>query len=125
MSPSRRLRIAATLLASLALGLLLGGCERPTAATPAAAGADDAATHAAPLTVFAAASLKESMDAVAEAYRARTGQAVQVSYAGSSALARQIEQRLDGGTVENVPGGGLSQKGGGCAHDVSENLYLL
>ena len=93
MSPCRRLRIATTLFASLALGLLLGSCERPTTSTPAAAGADDAATHAAPLTVFAAASLKESMDAVAEAYHARTGQAVQVSYAGSSALARQIEQR--------------------------------
>src|SRR5690606_1844318 len=46
----------------------------------------------APLTVFAAASLKESMDDAALAFRRDTGQAVRVSYAGSSALARQIEQ---------------------------------
>jgi len=46
----------------------------------------------APLTVFAAASLKESMDEAALAYRHNTGQEVRVSYAASSALARQIEQ---------------------------------
>ena len=45
-----------------------------------------------PLTVFAAASLKESMDAAALAFQRDSGQAVRVSYAGSSALARQIEQ---------------------------------
>jgi len=47
----------------------------------------------APITVFAAASLKESMDAAAARYQQDTGQAVRVSYAASSALARQIEQR--------------------------------
>lgn len=46
----------------------------------------------APLTVFAAASLKESMDEAAGAYQRQTGQPVRVSYAASSALARQIEQ---------------------------------
>ena len=46
----------------------------------------------APLTVFAAASLKESMDAAAMAYRRATGVPVRVSYAASSALARQVEQ---------------------------------
>ncbi|MBD7988031.1 molybdate ABC transporter substrate-binding protein [Luteimonas sp. Sa2BVA3] len=56
-------------------------------AAPGAARAADA-----PLTVFAAASLKESMDEAAAAYQAGTGQAVRVSYAASSALARQIEQ---------------------------------
>lgn len=44
------------------------------------------------LTVFAAASLKESLDEAAAAYREKTGQEVRVSYAASSALARQIEQ---------------------------------
>jgi molybdate transport system substrate-binding protein len=44
------------------------------------------------VTVFAAASLKNSLDAVDAAYTARTGAAVRVSYAASSALARQIEQ---------------------------------
>lgn len=45
-----------------------------------------------PLTVFAAASLKESMDEAAAAYQQATGTPVRVSYAASSALARQIEQ---------------------------------
>lgn len=44
------------------------------------------------LTVFAAASLKESMDAAAAAYQRASGQPVRVSYAASSALARQIGQ---------------------------------
>ena len=46
----------------------------------------------APLTVFAAASLKESLDEAATAYERGGGAAVRVSYAASSALARQIEQ---------------------------------
>ncbi len=45
-----------------------------------------------PVTVFAAASLKNSLDAVDAAYLARTGAAVRASYAASSTLARQIEQ---------------------------------
>jgi molybdate transport system substrate-binding protein len=51
-----------------------------------------AAEAPAPLTVFAAASLKESLDEAATAWQAHTHQAVRVSYAASSALARQIEQ---------------------------------
>ncbi|MDR6672594.1 molybdate ABC transporter substrate-binding protein [Xanthomonas sp. 1678] len=45
-----------------------------------------------PLTVFAAASLKESLDEAAAAYQRASGTPVQVSYAASSALARQVEQ---------------------------------
>jgi molybdate transport system substrate-binding protein len=45
-----------------------------------------------PITVFAAASLKESMDEAAAKFGEETGQQVVVSYAASSALARQIEQ---------------------------------
>lgn len=45
-----------------------------------------------PITVFAAASLKESLDEAAVAYERRTGTPVKVAYAASSALARQIEQ---------------------------------
>ena len=41
--------------------------------------------------VFAAASLKTALDAVAEQWRAEGGQRVALSYAGSPALARQIE----------------------------------
>lgn len=44
------------------------------------------------LTVFAAASLKESLDDTARLWQRRSGQRVVVSYAASSALARQIEQ---------------------------------
>ena len=51
-----------------------------------------AAEKTAPLSVFAAASLKESLDEAAAAYEKASGQTVRVSYAASSALARQIEQ---------------------------------
>lgn len=49
------------------------------------------AVSAANLTVYAAASLKESLDDIAKLYSARTGDKVIVSYGASSALARQIE----------------------------------
>ena len=77
MRRSRRFMLG--LCGLLALALLL-----PGVAGAAAAGR--------PLTVFAAASLKESMDAAAAAYEAASGQPVRVSYAASSALARQIAQ---------------------------------
>lgn len=44
------------------------------------------------LTVFAAASLKNAFDAIGEAFTDETGVNVVFSYAGTSALARQIEQ---------------------------------
>lgn len=56
-------------------------------ALPAQAGAPRPA-----LVVFAAASLKESLDAVAADWTTRSGQPVRVSFASSAALARQIEQ---------------------------------
>ena len=75
-------RIARLLLATM-LSLAVAACgER---GPPAAEGGD-------PLLVFAAASLKESMDAAAAAHAETGGPRVQVSYAASSALARQIEQ---------------------------------
>jgi len=55
------------------------------AAAPAAHAADR-------LTVFAAASLKTALDAAAAAWTAETGNEAVISYAASSALARQIEQ---------------------------------
>jgi len=51
-----------------------------------------APSFAAPLDVFAAASLRGSLDEAATLYERESGQPVRVSYAGSSALARQIEQ---------------------------------
>jgi molybdate transport system substrate-binding protein len=43
------------------------------------------------LTVFAAASLKEALDEAARAFEKASGHVVRISYAASSALARQIE----------------------------------
>jgi molybdate transport system substrate-binding protein len=48
--------------------------------------------QSADVTVFAAASLKNVLDAIAADYRAATGKRVAISYAASSALAKQIEQ---------------------------------
>lgn len=48
--------------------------------------------QAADITVFAAASLKNALDNAAKKYEAKTGEKVVVSYAASSALAKQIEQ---------------------------------
>lgn len=58
----------------------------------ALAGGTVRANSAEKITVFAAASLKNALDAVAEAWKAETGNAAAISYAGSPALARQIEQ---------------------------------
>ena len=75
--------LAQTLRRALAGALLLA---LPAAATlsPATARADD-------LVVFAAASLKNALDDIAATYTDATGTALAISFAGSSALARQIE----------------------------------
>lgn len=76
MTPTfRRRSVLAT------LGLAAAG---PLALVPAAA--------AEPVTVFAAASLKGSLDEAVAAWQAETGGTASISFAGSSALARQIEQ---------------------------------
>jgi molybdate transport system substrate-binding protein len=49
------------------------------------------------VTVFAAASLTDSLKTVADAYKAKTGKAVTLSFGASSALARQIEQGAPAG----------------------------
>lgn len=60
------------------------------AAIVALAGA--APAFAETIRVLAAASLKNALDDTAKAYQAKTGNTVVISYAASSALARQIEQ---------------------------------
>ena len=50
------------------------------------------AAVAEPIVVFAAASLKTALDDVATRWQRETGQAVRISCAGTSALARQVEQ---------------------------------
>jgi molybdate transport system substrate-binding protein len=71
----RWLAAIAALLASLSGGM------------PGARAADDR-----PVLVFAAASLKNALDEVAAKFSQETGTRVAVSYAASSALAKQIEQ---------------------------------
>jgi molybdate transport system substrate-binding protein len=67
------------------------------AVTPALAGAATASSpsndqaHAPTVTVFAAASLKNAFDAAATAFKAKSGIELKISYAGSMALAKQIE----------------------------------
>lgn len=51
-----------------------------------------AGVRAETVTVFAAASLKTAFDAIGEAFEAETGVRLVASYAGTSVLARQIEQ---------------------------------
>lgn len=82
MNPIRRRWLRA--LCTLGFVFAAGAGSAQTAPT--------AADDAAPITVFAAASLKESLDEAAAAYTQARGQSVRVSYAASSALARQIEQ---------------------------------
>jgi molybdate transport system substrate-binding protein len=55
------------------------------------AAACPAAAHAQPLTVFAAASLKNALDEVREQYQKGSGEKAAISYAASSALSKQVE----------------------------------
>lgn len=75
-------------LIALALTLASGNggayAEAPTA-KPSATASESA------VTVFAAASLKNALDAVASAFQTKTGVELKISYAGSMALAKQIE----------------------------------
>lgn len=73
------------LAATLALALLMSPVF---AETPKPKPADASAKT---ITVFAAASMKDALDAVAGAFQTKTGLAVSVSYAGSMTLAKQIE----------------------------------
>ena len=50
-----------------------------------------AAAPAAEIVVFAAASLKEALDDAVRVYDSQSGNAVKISYAASSTLAKQIE----------------------------------
>lgn len=79
---------------------------------PAAAGAE-------PVLVFAAASLRDTVDEAARTYEAKNGVAIKASYAASSALAKQLEAgapahlfiSADGEWAEYVRARGLSRAG--------------
>src|SRR5262245_38291004 len=83
------------------------------------------------LRIFAAASLKESLDGAAHAYESATGHRVLVSYAGSNALAKQIESgapadlfiSADIGWVEYLESRDLVAPG--SRHDLLANDLVL
>ena len=75
--PNRRNFLAATLAAAL---IAFGAATAPSA-------------HAQNTLVMAAASLKDSLEEVAKLYERKTGNKVGLSFAASSALAKQIEQQ--------------------------------
>lgn len=84
----------ARMIRHLAGALVLAGLVL----TSAVARADD-------VLVFAAASLKTALDAVADDWRAQTGKGLTISYAGSSQLARQIEQGAPADIFISASGG--------------------
>ena len=106
------------LLAGLALAALLAGCGERGA--PA-----DAPAAPAPLVVFAAASLKESLDAAGAAFHAAGGAPVQVSYAASPALARQIAQRAPADVFISADGDWMDWLGARGLIDPASRVDLL
>lgn len=73
-------------------GLGLFGAVVMAAAIVLGASGREASAQSAGPTVFAAASMKTALDRIDGAWTAKTGKTVTVSYAASSALAKQIEQ---------------------------------
>jgi molybdate transport system substrate-binding protein len=71
---------------------VLGIILRLAALLVAVAAGPALAKPGADLTVFAAASLREALDEQVRRYGARTGRKIVASYAGSAALARQVER---------------------------------
>ncbi len=64
---------------------------RVGAEVPAPSAPTTGSVAAPPLTIFAAASLKNALDAAAAVYKSKSGVDATISYAGSMALAKQIE----------------------------------
>jgi molybdate transport system substrate-binding protein len=81
----RRLISAALILSSLAL-LPVGAFADPPAPVAAPVASADGPV------IFAAASLKTALDAIAAAWKAKGGKAPAISYASSGVLAKQVEQ---------------------------------
>jgi molybdate transport system substrate-binding protein len=81
----RKLTSAFLVIASLALLPLSAVAEAPAPAVAPAATGDGPV-------IFAAASLKTALDAIAAAWKAQGGQAPAISYGSSGVLAKQVEQ---------------------------------
>ncbi len=107
-------RLSSILLALLAFGVAGARAEAPA---PTPAPAESASAPA--ITIFAAASLKNALDAVSTAFKAKTGVELKISYAGSMALAKQIESgapadvfvSADAASMDYLAGKGLIQAG--------------
>jgi molybdate transport system substrate-binding protein len=82
------------------------------------------AQPAASVTVFAAASLTDSLKTVADAYKARTGASVTLSFGASSTLARQIEQGAQADIFMSADTDWMDylEKGGHIADGTRKNL---
>lgn len=76
---------------SIALFLALVSSGPVQSEVPAGSAPAGAQAAAPAITVFAAASLKNALDAIAAAFKTKSGQELKISYAGSMALARQVE----------------------------------
>lgn len=83
MTKPTRLLTAALVLALVGLPLARAQETRPAGAT---------ATEARPVVVFAAASLRNALDRIAKDWQAKSGIETTLSFAASSAIAKQIEQ---------------------------------
>lgn len=81
--------IAASVLSRLSMRMALTGLMLVTTLW---ADAHAQKTETATITVFAAASLRNALDDAAKAYEKNSGNKIVISYAASSALAKQIEQ---------------------------------
>lgn len=81
--------LAASILSRLSLRMALAGLML---ASTLWADAHAQKTDTSTITIFAAASLRNALNDAAKAYEKSTGNKIVISYAGSSALAKQIEQ---------------------------------
>lgn len=80
-----------SMLQSAVVGFCLTLVTAPGFAKDLATAPAAASTSSNTVTVFAAASLKNALDAIAADYKAKTGVEAKISYAASSTLAKQIE----------------------------------
>ncbi len=83
-----------------------------------------ACAEAAETTVFAAASMKTALDAIAAAWKARTGKATVISYGSSGTLAKQIQSGAPADLFisADVKWMDVLAKGGAIKPDTRENL---
>ena len=88
---TRLLRLSVAALASL---LLVGGCGTTETGEPTSrqSGSSSQSAQAAPITVFAAASLTEAFTQIGTDFEAKSGSAVTFNFGSSSTLATQINQ---------------------------------